>query len=119
MRRFTLRIDGFVSAYAPSQGGELVTKPLVFEGRELVINLATSAAGSVRVELQSADGEPLEGFALEDCPEVFGDTLSHRVAWKGGADLGPLAGRPVRLRLELRDADVYAFRFQPDPSNQP
>src|SRR5690606_20275003 len=27
-RRFTLRLDGFVSAFAPTDGGRLVTKPL-------------------------------------------------------------------------------------------
>jgi hypothetical protein len=25
----------------------------------------------------------------------------------------PLAGKPIRLRFVLRDADVYAFRFVP------
>ena len=34
------------------------------------------------------------------------------VRWREGADLGALAGRPVRLRFVLREADLYAFRFR-------
>ena len=36
---------------APYAGGEFLTKPLTFAGKELAINFATSAAGGVRVEL--------------------------------------------------------------------
>ena len=111
LRRYTLRLDGFVSAHAPMSGGELVTKPLIFKGGRLALNFATSAAGDVRIELQDAAGRPLPGFTLEDCPPIFGDTIERGVAWKGGGDVSALAGKPVRLRFVLRDADVYAFRF--------
>ena len=107
-----LRIDGFVSLHAPLVGGELVTKPMVFAGNQLVLNVSTSAAGSVRVEIQDLDGRPLPGFAMADCHEVYGDDLEQAVAWKGSPDLGTLAGKPVRLRLEVKDADLYSFRFQ-------
>jgi hypothetical protein len=116
MRRYTVRVDGFVSAYAPMAGGEFVTKPLIFEGRKLVMNLATSAAGSVCVEVQGADGKPISGFSLADCPPIFGDALEHIVAWKGGDDLGRLSGKwrsPVRLRFALKDANLYSIRFRP------
>ncbi len=113
LRRYTLRIDGFVSVRAPLSGGELVSRPLVFDGRELVMNYATSAAGSVRVEIQEADGNPIPGFTLADAEEMFGDSLAQPVLWKKGRDVGHLAGRPVRLRFVLSDADVYSFQFQP------
>ena len=112
LRRFTLRIDGFVSVQAPLAGGELVTRPLVFEGSKLEINFSTSAAGSVRIEIQDADGTPVEGFRLADCPEIFGDALERVVSWKGNSDVGRLAGKPVRLRFVLRDADLYSIRFK-------
>ena len=54
LRRYTLRIDGFVSLHAPLVGGELVTKPLMFTGGRLLLNVSTSAAGAVRVEMQDA-----------------------------------------------------------------
>ncbi len=112
LRRYTLRLDGFVSAEAPMRGGELVTKPLQFQGRQLCLNFATSAAGSARVEIQDVNGKALPGFALEDCPPLFGDTPERRVTWTGGSDVSSLAGRPVRLRFELKDGDLYAFQFK-------
>ena len=45
-RRYKMRLDGFVSVNAPLSGGEFITKPLTFTGKELEINYATSAAGS-------------------------------------------------------------------------
>ncbi len=111
-RRYTLRMDGFVSVQAPLAGGQMVTKPITFEGKELAVNFSTSAAGSLRVEVQDADGKPIEGFALEDCPQIFGDELERVVAWKGGSDVSKLAGKAVRLRFVLEDADLYSIRFR-------
>jgi hypothetical protein len=54
LRRYTIRIDGFVSLHARQQRGEFVTSPLIFQGNELTLNFATSAAGSILVELQVA-----------------------------------------------------------------
>lgn len=111
LRRYTMRADGFASLAASLAGGELRTKPLTFTGNRLTINMATSAAGGLRVEMQSADGRPLPGYALADCPEIIGDQIERIVTWKGGADVGALAGKPVRLRIALADADLYALRF--------
>jgi hypothetical protein len=113
LRRGTLRLDGFVSAAAPFQGGQLVTKPFTFTGRSLAINYSTSAAGSVVVELQDADGRPIAGRDAKSCPEIFGDAIEHVVAWKDGSDVSKLAGRPVRLRFVLKDADLYSIQFKP------
>lgn len=111
MRRYTLRLDGFVSVTAPLSGGELLTKPLTFQGDRLRLNFASSAAGDVRVELQDEAGQPLPGFQLDDCPPIFGDSLDRIVTWTQGADVKKLAGRVVRLRFAIRDADLYAFQF--------
>ena len=110
VRRGVLRIDGLVSVQAGAGGGEIVTHPIVFAGNRLAINFATSAAGSIRAELQSADGTPLEGYRLEDCPDIYGDAIDHPVAWKTGPDLTALAGRPIRVRLVLKDADLFSFQ---------
>ena len=105
------RLDGFVSISAPMRGGELMTKPLIFQGDQLTLNFATSAAGDIRVEIQDADGRPLPGFALDDCEPVFGDSIDRTVTWKQGSDVGGLSGKPVRLRFVLRDADLYSLKF--------
>ncbi len=109
VRRFVYRMDGFVSASAGLEGGTVTSKTLTFAGSKLSLNIA-SKSGS-RVELQDASGRPLPGFALEDCEPIAGDFIDQRVAWKGG-DLSSLAGKPVRLRFELKNADLYAFQFQ-------
>ena len=109
--RYTLRTDGFVSVSALFAGGELVTRPLTFAGKALEINFATSAAGGVRVEIQDAQGHPFPGFRLGECPEILGDQVDRVVAWDGGSDVRTLAGKPVRLRFVMKDADLYAIRF--------
>lgn len=111
IRRWTLRIDGFVAATAPLAGGQLLTKPVKFQGKRLSLNFATSAAGSLRVELTDAAGKPLPGFSLADCDETFGDSLERTITWQGKSDTSSLAGKPIRLRFQLNDADVYALRF--------
>jgi hypothetical protein len=111
LRRYTLRLDGFVSVQAPMSGGELVTKPIRFKGSKLAMNFSTSAAGGVRVEIQDVEGRALPGFALDDCPPIFGDAIERKVTWKSGGDVGTLAGKPVRLRFELKDADGFAYQF--------
>ncbi len=112
LRRGALRTDGFVSVRAGYAGGEILTRPLVFTGKELVVNYATSAAGSIRVELQDAEGKALPGFVMGQCPRIYGDEIERVVRWEGNPDLGALAGKPVRLRVRLKDADLYSFRVR-------
>lgn len=110
-RRYTLRLDGFVSVNAPLAGGELLTRPLTFSGEHLEINYSTSAAGQVLVELQDAEGKPIPGYTLEDCVPIYGDHIARTVEWKNGADVSALAGRPIRLRFVMSDADLYSLKF--------
>lgn len=111
VRRYTLRLDGFVSVNGPWNGGEFLTKPFKFQGDQLSLNFSSSAAGGLRVEVQDADGLPIPGFTLKDCEEVFGDSIDRTVFWKGGSELSKHAGQPVRLRFRLKDADLYSFQF--------
>ncbi len=110
--RYTLRTDGFVSVNAPFAGGEMRTRPIRFSGNTLVLNLSTGAAGSVRVEIQDEGGQPFPGYSLEDCGLLVGDAIEKAVAWKKGNGLRALAGRRVRLRFVMKDADVYSIRFR-------
>ncbi len=110
LRRYTYRMDGFVSVQAPLAGGELVSKPLGVSGDRLEINYSTSAAGSIRVEIQDAQGVPIEGYKLDDSVEIFGDEIERALAWKSGSDVARLAGKPVRLRFVMKDADLYSIQ---------
>ncbi len=106
--RHTLRVDGFVSRSADFAGGRVVTKPFVFDGDRLAINFATSSAGSLRVRVEDEGGRPIDGF---DSGELFGDSIDRPVDFD--APVGRLKGTPVRLAFDLRDADLYSFRFVP------
>lgn len=112
LRRYTLRLDGFVSVNASYNGGEFLTKPLIFDGKELVINYSTSAAGSVRVEIMDKDKKAISGFSLDDCPDIYGDEIEKVVAWKSGSDLSSLSGKTIRLRFVLKDSDLYSIKFR-------
>ncbi len=108
IRRFTFRVDGFVSA--SSAKGELLTKSLIFEGTKLMLNLLSQ--GETRVEVQDDAGRPIPGFALDDCPPLNGDLIDQAVIWRGGS-LATLAGKPVKLRFALQKADLFALQFVP------
>ncbi len=112
LTRYTLRPDGFVSADAPYSGGEFTTKPFTFTGKELSLNFATSAAGSIKVELQDPEGIPLPGFTAADSAELIGNMLERVVRWNESSDIGALAGKALRLRFLMKDASLYALRFQ-------
>lgn len=111
LRRYELRLDGLASVHAGYAAGELLTKPLRFQGAKLELNLSTSAPGGVRVEVQNATGSPLPGFSLDDSIELIGDEIARVHTWKGADSLASLAGRAVRLRFLMKDADLYSFRF--------
>ena len=112
LRRGTLRTDGFVSVNAPYAGGEFVTKPLVFEGNRLVLNYATSVTGGLRLEIQDAEGQSIDGYQLSQCVEIYGDEIERVVRWERGSDVGSLAGRAIRLRFVMAAADLYAIQFR-------
>jgi hypothetical protein len=111
LRRFTYRVDGFVSVRGGAEGGELITPPIVFDGVALVVNFTTGDGGTIGVEVQDDAGKPLPGFELAACKTLQGDEVQQRVAWNGGADLSQLAGKPVRLRFALKNADLYSLQF--------
>ena len=111
IERYTVRLDGMSSLHATTRPGELLSKPLIYDGDTLTLNVSTSAAGQVQVEVQDPDGAPLPGLALGQCRPVVGDDLERPVRWESDADLGAHAGRPVRLRLVMQEADLYSWRF--------
>ena len=111
--RAVLRLDGFISADASYIGGELLTKPLLFSGNRLQLNVDTSAGGIVNVEIQDSAGNPIEGFSENDADEINGNSVRMQVSWNGESDVSALTGQTVRLRFIMRDTKLYAFQFLP------
>ncbi len=113
LSRYVLALDRIASIHAGYAEGEALTHPFVFAGRELEINYATSAAGWLRIEITDEAGRALPGRSLHDSLEILGDEIEGVARWKNGSDLSPLAGKPIRLRIRLKEADLYALRFRP------
>jgi len=112
LRRFRYRPDGLVALAAGDGGGEAITRPLSFSGSKLVLNYRTASKGSLRVELQDADGQPIGGFTATDSQRLSGDATDVVESWSKGSDLASLAGQPLRLRFVLNEAELFAFRFE-------
>jgi len=105
------RLDGFVSAEAPYKGGWLLTPPLMFQGNRLELNLNVAAMGSALVEIEDKQGKPIPGFTLNDCDRILFNDVAYTVKWQGKSDVSSLAGQPIRLRIAMRAAKLYAFQF--------
>ncbi|MCK5104469.1 MAG: hypothetical protein KAR17_16710 [Cyclobacteriaceae bacterium] len=112
LRRYILRLDGFGSVNAGYNGGEMITKPLTFEGDKLLINYATSAAGEIKVEIQNEEGEVIPGFSADECQLIIGNEIDRNVSWGKDKNLNDLAGKVIRLRFLMKDADLYALKFE-------
>ncbi len=111
IRRLVQRVDGFVSADAGPDGGEITTPVLRFSGDRLRLNCDCSALGEVWVELQDPGGDPIPGYSLSEAVSVDLNGVRQEAWWRHGPDLGRLGGQPVRLHIRLRSAKLYAFQF--------
>lgn len=107
----TLRRDGFVSLHG-DKGGYLVTEKICFDGKYLFVN--ADVKGTLAVEILDADGNPLKGFTKKDCVLMKkADKTKQLVTWKKQQDIAALAGKTVRLKFYLDNADIYAFWISP------
>ncbi len=110
-----LRRDGFCSLDAEAEPGELVTRPVVFKGKHLFVNVA-AANGELKAELLDTQYEPIEPFTLANCEPVRADKTLVEVKFRGASDLSAVAGRRVRLRFQLRNGGLYSFWVSPESS---
>ena len=105
----TLRADGFVSLTAGEEAGQLITKPFVVTGNRLLLNVAVHDAGEARVELLDEQQQTIPGFGLSNSIPIQGQSIEQTVSWRGDAKWGQLTDKRVRLRIKLRNADLYAI----------
>ena len=117
----TLPEDRYVGLLAGPDQGDLRTRPVTFSGSRLVVDLDASLPGQQdqrwpRLRRMRAAGgaarpvgRPLEGFTLERSKRVTEGGVQE-ISWQG-ADLQKLAGKPVRIRFEMRNAALYSIQF--------
>lgn len=112
IRAATWRIDGFASlATRGAEPGRLTTSPLTCPGGNLVINAAVEPEGSIRVEVLGKDGQAIDGYAIDQCVPITGDSTALAVRWNEHADLNRLPDQPVQLRITMQRARLYSWRF--------
>jgi hypothetical protein len=111
--RLVQRMDGFVSMDSP-YGKEVtaITKPFIFSGKRLHINIDTDAAGYTQIGFIDENGNPVEGFSVDDCIYINGDFVDTEVEWNKGKDVSSLAGKNVQLVFRMRGSKVYAIQFK-------
>jgi len=106
--RYEVRKDGFACRVADGTEKVVVTKPFLFTGSSLHLNMATSALGSIYVEVLDENGELLKEASIE----IYGDSLDREVCFADGSDFSAFAGRPIRLRFRMADAKLFAMYFK-------
>ena len=106
------RLDGYVSADASYQGGWILTPPLVFKGSRLELNIDVSAMGQAQEQVEQPDGTAVPGYSLSDCDRILMNDVAQVVRWKGKSDVSGLAEKPVRLRIAMTSAKLFAFQFR-------
>jgi hypothetical protein len=104
-----LRQDGFISLTAGDKAGQVTTKPFVATGDRLLLNVDVSDDGEATVEVLDEDMQTIDGFELTNSTPLRGRAIEQAVRWTTKANWRQLAGRKVRLRIRLRNADLYAF----------
>ena len=123
-----LRVDGLVSLDAAYTSAEdaavLMTKPFVFAGRRLLLNLDASGGGSLFIELYVGGTEATASGSAP--PLLTSKYLVHNgadleVEFLNGGGAGPgavnttaiasLAGTPIVLVMRMQDCRLYGLRF--------
>jgi hypothetical protein len=105
-RRYTIRQDGFFSWFGPYKGADVLTKEIEISGDAMVVNFATSSAGSLRVAICDENGKTIDGY---ESNVLFGDKVDRPVRFP--KSLSALSGKKVRLRFEMKDAHLYSFAY--------
>ena len=103
--RYSIRMDGFASLHAGAKEEHATTKVFVFQGNDFFINFETSALGYMQFTISDFDGNE-----CSSC-EVFGNSLDRKVHFENGT-LSAFAGKPVRMHIRMRDADLYSLQFR-------
>ncbi len=110
-----LRRDGFCSLDAGTKEGAVTTRPLLFKGKYLFVNV-DAHDGYCKVEVLDRDGKVIAPFSKENCRSIVADSTLQQVAWKGSDDIASLAGKPVRFKFYLRRGALYSFWVSPERS---
>jgi len=108
---YRIRMDGFSSVKSDYKEGVLVTKPIKFNGDKLEINYSTSAGGYMFVQILDENNNLIKGISNSISDKLVGDEISGIVTWNGSQELPSTKGKPIRLRISMKEADLYSIKF--------
>jgi len=103
-----LRRDGFVSMQARHIDASMTTRPLLFNGTHLFVNVNT-AGSELTVECLDEENKPVDPFTRHNCLGIRGNSTCSEVCWKGADGLAPLRGKRIKLRFQMDRGDLYSF----------
>lgn len=106
-RRYTIRLDGFFSWYADGDGAVVETRPFVLQKDNMSINFATSASGSLEIEILDKDGNAIEGY---ESGVLFGNSVNREVDFENA--LSDLVGEEIKIRFKMNDCHLYSYAFE-------
>jgi hypothetical protein len=134
--RLVQRLDGFISIDSPYEKEAYVkTKPFIFEGNRLELNINTGAVGYTQVGFLDKNGDPIDGYSMDECVYINGDFIDTEVEWLQNAedfedvhidegesteilqkakvtkDVSPLEGKVVQLVFRMRGSKLYSMKF--------
>ena len=102
------RRDGFVLLHAGPEGGELLTRSFIADGPELHLNIDASQ-GEAAVRVCDLQGYPVESWTVSQPSQpIRGDHVDKVVRW-GDSDLVEKIDKPVTVRVQMKNADLYSF----------
>ena len=110
---YDMRLDGFCSLKTSGKDGLLRTKAIIPRTGEMSVNVRTTEHTAIRVQLLDGDtAQPIPGFTWEEAVPISGDHLFARPRWQERDDLAELAGRPIRIEIAMREAELFAIRLE-------
>jgi hypothetical protein len=104
----SVKPDRFLSLAAAGEA-KMLTRPFWTETPEFYANAEIGKGGFVRAEITDINGKGIAGFTLQEAQPVSGDSLLHRLQWKGGADASQLANKEIRFNITAKNAKIYAL----------
>lgn len=108
--RAVWRRDGLVSLHnGGNDTGSVVTRTIIFTGRQLNVNAKLAPGGWLRVELLDTAGKAISGYQLAQSKPVTGDQYQAVVQWDKGADISQWEGKAIKLRFRLLGGDLYSY----------
>ena len=104
-----LRVDGFCGLRATKFPGYIFTKPMIWPGGELELNLSDLGGGgngNIKTEVLTDTMEVIDGFTAANSNNLSRSGIQ---TWNGKS-LNELRGKNIRFKFCLSNAELFSFK---------